>query len=776
MRIETIDLQNWKGITGEYEIGKRHLFVGPNGSGKSAMIQAIQFAVLGSTDIGNRTEDSAMLVGPTGGGVGLRLDDGMAWRRGINRHPNTGKNESLLEIAGYEGATLADAKARLTQSVGNFAPMFALSSFLDLSDDKRRSFVLQLCAESSHADADQHDLLLRITMAYFAETLGDKVVAEYCDAKHSCSPAALTAEQRAATVEHFAEKRMKKQNADTLHACVGLLSREVHLQDDIATAVRGVIEKCRSWANASKKQHNDSIAALRRMEGDMAALETPAGNQEEVKGQLDATNQELTDNNGRIERVQGRRDAQSGLVETRERAEQARRSSEAELAEATKPDDDPQPNPDELEAQADDMEAAIPKYDRDEGSRARAAAAEAAYNAAREKRHSLEAGAGRLTSRVTLTVSDHERVVLAAMNDPWAKARKLWITVDEGWSDCPEEFTDLGTLIDAHCGLQDAVKSLQAKKEALAALELRKAALTTQCIIEKADKEAYEAAKADYETEQTAWAEHHKHGTETHERANGLRLRASEIRGAAKAKRARTARIRTAIACNRTEIATIQQQLDNDQSDADAEMASLTTRQSVLEVQHYEQGTLYTALNCAKILHEQLTRLRDRTAQQQIEHDIWKGLGKAARTVREILMVDLVKPLLDRMNRFLATAAPGHQAYADLENPAGRAVFDLGWISDSVDRVGIKALSGGERATFGAALAYALVSVAQVPMRLLLLEAAEIDDDHLLPLLDAIAEVSDEIDNVIVATCHVGPIDDIAGWTVTEMAAQTAIA
>ena len=47
MRIESIELTNFKGITGKFQLSALHPAVGPNGSGKTALLKAIQWGTEG---------------------------------------------------------------------------------------------------------------------------------------------------------------------------------------------------------------------------------------------------------------------------------------------------------------------------------------------------------------------------------------------------------------------------------------------------------------------------------------------------------------------------------------------------------------------------------------------------------------------------------------------------------------------------------------------------------------------------------------------------------
>jgi len=142
----------------------------------------------------------------------------------------------------------------------------------------------------------------------------------------------------------------------------------------------------------------------------------------------------------------------------------------------------------------------------------------------------------------------------------------------------------------------------------------------------------------------------------------------------------------------------------------------------------------------------------------------------AIKAVREVIMDDMVRPLLDTVDEFLRLAGVERSAYCTLANGRGKAIFDLGWVVD-VDglerRISLDTMSGGESALFGAALAYAMLKAANQPSKVLCIEADSIDTNTIDKLLVGFGGVND-LDHVIVATCHKVPL--IAdGWNLVEL-------
>lgn len=171
--------------------------------------------------------------------------------------------------------------------------------------------------------------------------------------------------------------------------------------------------------------------------------------------------------------------------------------------------------------------------------------------------------------------------------------------------------------------------------------------------------------------------------------------------------------------------------------------------------------------NRFQALEAELQKAIVATESETVRHDVAKQIAAAIRALRDGLMGELVRPLLERMNKFLSVAAPGRVAYCELEQVKGetrKPIFEIGWEVDGMYRVPLPALSGGEAALFGGALAYALVCIANPPLRLLLIEAAEVDSNHMTHLLNGLRAVAGDVGNILVATCNEGFSTDIEGW------------
>lgn len=104
--------------------------------------------------------------------------------------------------------------------------------------------------------------------------------------------------------------------------------------------------------------------------------------------------------------------------------------------------------------------------------------------------------------------------------------------------------------------------------------------------------------------------------------------------------------------------------------------------------------------------------------------------------------------------------------------PEGRGLFEItddglfiGWEKPDGRRVPWAGLSGGERVLFDLALSHALLGDGE---KILINEAAELDDERLLETLKHLKSSLPEDVQAIVNTCH-APKGTLEGWTVVEI-------
>ena len=108
---------------------------------------------------------------------------------------------------------------------------------------------------------------------------------------------------------------------------------------------------------------------------------------------------------------------------------------------------------------------------------------------------------------------------------------------------------------------------------------------------------------------------------------------------------------------------------------------------------------------------------------------------------------DAVKSTLIAMQEKITELLPEGDGILHIEDDGS---FVIGWLRPSKNLVPYEGLSGGEKVIFGNALGGALLSKATNKM--LIIEAAEVDDKSLEKQLKVLAKVKDT--QIIVSTCH----------------------
>jgi S-formylglutathione hydrolase FrmB len=122
------------------------------------------------------------------------------------------------------------------------------------------------------------------------------------------------------------------------------------------------------------------------------------------------------------------------------------------------------------------------------------------------------------------------------------------------------------------------------------------------------------------------------------------------------------------------------------------------------------------------------------------------------------------------MGTFLGAAGRREQPYFR----ASKGSCEIGWRRQDGAEIAIAALSGGEWVLFAAALTAAVIILRGAPLRVLLVEAGETDDQILGGLLAGIRAVADQLTCAIVATPRPAPAgsDD---WTILTLDGAAAL-
>jgi DNA repair exonuclease SbcCD ATPase subunit len=760
VRLETITLKNWKGQNVRHALSPLCLISGPNGAGKSAILEGIQFACEGRSPLGDSPQAALPLVGLTGGGVHVALDNGFGWSRELAiDHSEGGKVSQTLAIDGRGIGKVKETEGAIKERIGRngeiFSPMFRLDNFLDLSDDKRRDFVLELCATAQRTSGGgacggtpaAPQLLNRIHLAYLTEALGEGTVA--------------TNKDRENAADFLVDKLSEGERQ-----AFGEIMVEVSaaLRGDIADCLNAALAAAKDGIQAARRAKDDANSAVRQISERLAAVTVSAETATALRERLAKVREERSELEKQIARQEAVVATRTGLAR---RLDQMRTdAAQQDAAIKAGPLTDTYADPAALEAEADELATPYTPTDLKE--------LEATENQAR-----IELG------EAAQTWSDLMNAVGKAKNE----AERLQVVLKVAEKD---DWTALDALCDAHEGFfvdvqEGALTSwaairtfVQSRKlhenldavrasldEATAKFNLANNEYEAASAIHDAAKAALHAATTALREARSRVNDETREAAERTKKANSLREQARSIRNsverAAQADANRAERLQKL----QSDIVTAEAELNR----FDAElggfvpMAELEMLRTALVASAEALETSIKAKDGNDRLKEEYTKCVADAEAQAIKWEVCKKLAEGVKKLREEIMVELVAPLLTKMDEFFAASGAELKAYCGLIDARGSRVFDLG-IQRGDERIVYAALSGGERCLVGAALAYALVQLADPPLKLLMIEAAECDTYSLHAIADACYQLSSNLSNVLLATWINGRVP---GWEHLEL-------
>ena len=731
MRITTLALHDFKGVNGTFELGPLNLIVGPNGSGKTALLQAIQWAIEGRTALGGRLEDTALLAGATGCSVAVTLDDGFGWTRLLTRDNRANKLSESVVI----GGTVLSGKAAQTaiaSHVGRdgelFAPMFDLRTFLDLSEDKRRDFVLALCAKAGRS-IKVSKLVEKIEREFLIAALGEGTVGKQPNA--AMLPKLSQAQREA----------------------VGVLSGELTagIKGDMGAALSAAAEVTKRISLDAKRTKDQARQAGLRLADQRAAAQVIAENLDQLEARLAAAHAARTDLQAQAANQEGRASAKRSFECE---IELQRSTMQNRAARLTAPFDADRLTT--LRTQYAEIMAGLQGYcpsnpKLDEARARLAALANAVTTLAYKDREWTATIRQHETDRRRLL---DERAGLEA--NPWVRvdAILLELGIEISGANAPS-FGRLRLLVAAQlAGVSDrlAVIGIEVGRLDADIAEAQTFAAECQAQLQTARADS-DQANAEAVALTAAQAERERKHRADQEHVQAMRRELQSLEQAALDRDAWTREAKE----SQTKLLDAQQKLESLLAEggfiADAE---LQQRRAELTSQIETISETIKQKRAAQAVAVELAKCQAAAERDEVLHATAEMFRDAVRVVRESMMVELVEPLLAHMRPFLAAAmGPDCIPYCRLEKPNGQPIFELGWTAGE-RRVAEPALSGGERALFGAALAYSLVRLADPPLSLLLVEAGEMDDGAKMDTRTAL-EVNPPLGNVVIAT-----------WTLTE--------
>lgn len=683
MKIRNLRCTNWKSLNCDEAVGKLNLLTGPNGSGKSARLSAIQFAVTGTTELGDRPTASIGYCSGDSCEVGLTLDDGFEWSRILEQK---GTSVSQRVLVNGKQTRIEDATARIYEETGTFAPMWDIGKFLSLSDDKRRQFILDLCASSL---SSSQPLTAKIRIAWMKEFVGEGALGIICETALVKSLDQL-------------DDSEAKELEDKILGRVQEGEREAHEKlckqifkargSDDATTLTAYLEAANRIKNDTRKEIKDLEASAKKLAQQRTEIEVPSGKLEDLKFDLNKLRSMRDDVVSKISSESTRSSLIESLRDSIARGEAELEDNEKELRLAREVDvNEIIESVNLLEKQIETGEL----YLRQEIDR--------------------ENAVSQINREIAMLRSTLETL------DPWIEVRNISKSLLDEY---PDNFkvrmivTLAAKQVDNHGGdsLQEAINRLtKERQEHEDALKIKK---WTREAIEEAREEmrSLKVNAAVAESRASEWAE--------------------AVESCKKQLRANRKQLDDLLAIEGTvEVPELQKQKES--LEKHIETASQRV-EAKIRAQQNESS-----------IQESILRKEN----LECELEASKKLISAIKSVRDEVMDALCRPVLDRLRNFLSVGMVGCEPYCEVADPKGKSVFDIGIIRDG-KRISNRTLSGGEGAIFCAGLAYAMTAIASCPLKVLLLEAAELDTASTNRVLDALEHVAPELSNVFVATCN----------------------
>ncbi|HOW70067.1 MAG TPA: AAA family ATPase [Phycisphaerae bacterium] len=772
-----------KGLSDSFDIRPLNLYVGPNGCGKSTRLEALCWALTGQTRLGKSPEAAAALCSNGHAIVDVSLPDGFGWRREVRRDPLKGSVSSDLHVHGKEDGKLADAQAAIDQRCGGLTAGLDLSAFTSLSADRRRAYVLSLC-ESAGSVASAARQLAQLDLAVLDSVLGGGQVKAVALSMWHREPFDLEIEQ-ADQVSTALWKTAPAEIRDAWQAVMGLFGADA--SDDVLQTVTAWMDLSKQLKSEHKKAREQASAATQKLTQDKNELRVSAELVETLRARIVECERELAEVQRQIGAFDGAARNRAALVGRIEQCRAKVGDTERQLAVAyaALQSRDWDGERQQIEAQL-GPDCEVMRADRAERLDRAKSELEAARMVDCENREEV----GSVETLICLAEADSvaadqsiKRIKAQIENlgrNPWIKVQKLLARLTEA---IVEKFgTD--TLNELAGRIEEigdlAERELTVVLEAINAAEIeRENAITnSDNLVGKlgALRADLAAARKRYDDahDRMLALEKTAHDLDESDRlyhvAKGqlatLEREMAVANGAVETYQALLEEARANVELAETELEGFDDTAGEagDRDRLELRLAEIEGEIGELRAEVERKGKL-------QALTAELSKCIAKSAEEAALFECATHTEKAVKSLREVLLAGQVRPLLHHIDRFLHEAGLKVRAYCSLSNARGKAEFDLGWVltlddGREVNR-SMDTMSGGEAALFGAALAYALTVMSDVPLKTLTVEADAVDQVNLGLMLAGFAGVRDEIDYVLVATCH-GPASVADGWHVVQ--------
>ncbi len=765
-----------KGASESFEIHPLNLYVGPNGCGKSTRLNALAWAITGITPLGKTPDAAAALCGNGHAVVDVSLPDGFGWRREVRRDPLNGRVSSGLHVHGAEDGKLADAQAAIDLHCGGLTAGLDLSLFTALSPDRRRAYVLSLCESASTASVARQ--LAQLDLAVLDSVLGGGQVKAVALSMFHREPTDLDS----AEADKVSASLWNTAPPEVRHAWQTLNSQfQAEAKEDVLQTVTAWMDLAKQLKSTHRRAREQAIAASCKLTQDKNELRVSAELVETLRERVAVQERAAAEVHRQIGASDG---AIRNLAALAERIEQCRikvgdteqalshayaalqsRDWDGERAEIEK----------QLGPNAEAMQAdRVIQLDRVRQDLATAKIADSEY---REEVASIETGSSLAESDIKAYEQELARLKSETENlnrNPWLRVLDLVDRLAQAADndDLVAPIRELDQL--AHAESQVTIDAIESAQE-------RCERIVTQldALADKRDKQ-----KADLDIARSRYCELHdrmlaleKTECDLVESERLYHLARAELAklahehavasGAVETYHALLEEARSNLELAHTELEGFNDTAaESTTADRDRLILRLTEIQDEINELREEIGRK----NKLQALAAELSKCIAQSAEEAALFECAAHTENAVRDLREVLLAGQVRPLLEHIDRFLREAGLTARSYCSLVTARGKAEFDLGWVLTHADgretNRSLDTMSGGEAALFGAALAYALTVMSDVPLKVVTIEADAVDEMNLGRLLAGFAGVRDEISYVLVATCH-GPAN-ADGWHVVQ--------
>lgn len=810
-RINSVRLRNFKRHTDRtVDLQPVNLVIGSNGSGKSALLDAVRFGAIGY--FGNSKLPEEVFKSCTWGQREMMVRtelEGFSFERSLAR-----VGDSLSMEIGIDGKAVKrvkDGQELVNTHIGNFLPMWSVAEFTSLSPEKKRDLLLELSLSARDRKAvDPKQLLTRVMVAFLNEhddVGGPATLAMYFETKGKKVEDATFDELKA-----FADEKLAANEKAALSELLAKMHLAVKVKDDLSAAVSIAIEVAKDFERENENAWDRGTKAAEVLAEQRRSLEAqkPAGTVKDAETALDLAQQAKEAAHGLVQADAERRKAireketrltvMENFIALKQKAVDGLPGLQSKLAELKRfdPGDTSDATHNELrdKAHAIEVELATAKAEAGSANAAAARKAELERQIAEAEQH-MEKYAE--SAREALSDEDYESAseTCRKIGNTESIAKDLWshlqhqqensnqALVDNVVSKCCDKCrADVQTaLMDLGSPDPQAVIDAEAAYRKIAENKRAADLAMSKHAHNRRQKELYEQHKTGRDRLQSELAALTVPESVT-ARVKEIESRLQEANGAylvevnrlneAKSAKARADRDIAEIEKHIAEAERTAIDLDQKRKEHESlavEIAEDTARAGSPELPQAEYN------KHSKTVEERKAQLRAITEWQakeqaytqavadaeakRIAYLVGKAIGKAVRTLREDIMREMTEPVTSLMREFLMHVDGDLMPFISLDNETGkRVVFKMGWKNGAGASINYESMSGGETAIFFVSLAYALTVLADPPLKVLLVEAGEIDDDNLKALMSGLVGVSERIGTSLVA-CWSDHVEDI---------------